>query len=135
MRTSYQMLRKRSWLYGNKPKQKKKFKPTPSPLPEYAEELRSKMTNEELKLWPTLKDLGFLSQVILCGFIADFAHHGFRVIVELDGAGHFTPSGKAYDARRNESLKARGWTVLHFENRAIRETFPAVVNSIKQALR
>jgi very-short-patch-repair endonuclease len=122
-------------LNSYKSRPKPKWKPTPSLLPLFAENLRKNMTNEELILWPTLRDLGFLSQVILCGYVADFSHHHFRVIVELDGAPHFTPSGKQYDKNRDDSLRSHGWKLLHFENKKVRDNFRGVVESIRESLK
>jgi very-short-patch-repair endonuclease len=90
------------------------------------------MTNEELILWPTLRDLGFVSQAILHGCIADFAHHRFKVAVELDGFHHFTADGKTSDKRRDDLLISHGWIVLHFENRWVRDEFREVVEEIRK---
>ncbi len=74
-------------------------------------ELRHNLTPAEALLWLQLKNkkLGgarFRRQQSIGPYIADFFCPEFRVIVELDGAGHKTEWGAEKDMRRTEFLKA-----------------------------
>jgi very-short-patch-repair endonuclease len=45
-------------------------------------------------------------------YYADFASHGARLVIEVDGSGHFTDAASTYDARRDSFLSAEGYRVL-----------------------
>lgn len=49
-------------------------------------------------------------------FIVDFYCEKFRLIIELDGPIHDKKEHKAYDERREQWLKAHGYTVVRFKN-------------------
>ena|ERR1700691_4260656 len=73
-------------------------------------------TEAEARLLPHLAPLHFIHQYFVCGYIADFAHVGKRVIVELDGGSHL--NRKAYDEYRDAVLRQDSWIVLRFPNAA-----------------
>ena len=68
-----------------------------------ARELRKNMTKEEKRLWydflRTYK-VKFLRQKILGKYIADFYCAEAKLVIELDGSGHYTPESKLYDIER-----------------------------------
>jgi very-short-patch-repair endonuclease len=81
-----------------------------------ARALRSRMTDSERKLWSRLRmeQLGvkFRRQHPLGNYVADFACLAPKLVVELDGSQHAeTP---AYDAKRDEFFRERGFVVLRF---------------------
>ncbi|MDD5185511.1 MAG: DUF559 domain-containing protein [Paludibacter sp.] len=93
-------------------------------LPEmkpFRRKLRKHMTPAEVALWLMIKDRQldgerFLRQFSIGHYIVDFYCHKHKLSIELDGAGHFTEEGKAYDAKRTEFLNSVGIHVLRFEN-------------------
>jgi very-short-patch-repair endonuclease len=85
-----------------------------------ARTLRRKPTDAERKLWfllRSLKPLGihFRRQAPIGIYIADFAWHAGKLIIELDGSQHATAQA-AYDDQRTEWLRTQGYRVLRFWN-------------------
>ncbi|ASY70000.1 DNA methylase, putative [Sinorhizobium fredii CCBAU 83666] len=79
------------------------------------------MTRAEAALWNMLRDLRplgarFRRETPIGPYIADFAWLSARLIVEVDGDSHETESGRRHDVRRDQFLKAQGFTVLRFDN-------------------
>src|ERR1035441_7971674 len=56
-------------------------------------------TKAEEKMQAPLGELGFEAQVLLCGYIADFANSQHMIIVEIDGPIH--DKKKVYDIDRD----------------------------------
>ena len=85
-----------------------------------ARTLRHAPTNAERKLWillRSLKPLGmhFRRQAPIGIYIADFAWHAGKIVIELDGSQHVEKQ-KAYDAQRTAWLESQGYRVLRFWN-------------------
>jgi cobalamin biosynthesis Mg chelatase CobN len=86
-----------------------------------ARRLRAEQTVPERVLWPLLKTFAakgvkFRRQVPLGKYIADFASHHPKLVIELDGDTHFTAPGEARDQVRTSFLKSIGYDVLRFTN-------------------
>ena len=64
---------------------------------------------------------------MLAGFILDFYCIKLQLAIELDGAHHCTPEGKARDARRTKILEAHNVTVIRFANSVVLEQLEAVI--------
>ena len=82
-----------------------------------ARSLRRQMSPAEARLWNALRDeqlkpWHFRRQMPVGPFYADFASRGARLIIEVDGSGHFTDEAADYDARRDAFLRAKGYRVL-----------------------
>jgi very-short-patch-repair endonuclease len=97
------------------------------------------MTKAEIILWSRLRrsrDVGarFRRQHPIGPFIADFASIDARLVVEIDGATHSTDAERAYDQRRENYLKARGWRVLRVTNLDVYENLDAVLQAILDAI-
>ena len=97
--------------------------------------LRSHGTPAEARLWLALKGrrLGgrrFRRQYGIGPYIVDFCCPAEGLAVELDGAPHFTPEGRAYDAARTAALEAEGLRVLRFENQAVFDDLDGVLTAI-----
>lgn len=73
-----------------------------------ASSMRRQMTKEEFHLWYhflRMYPVKFRRQRVMGAFICDFYCHRARLIVELDGAQHYSDYGKSYDAWRSEKLE------------------------------
>ncbi|MDW8296568.1 MAG: methionine synthase [Raineya sp.] len=105
-------------------------------LEEKRKNLRKNATSAEKFLWKALqrKQLEgrkFRRQHSIEHFILDFYCPQERLAIELDGEGHFSPSGQEYDLYRDTKLTELGIKVLHFENKRIFEDLEGVLETIK----
>ena len=103
-----------------------------------ARSLRRTMTRAETLLWRYLKahhvdGLGFRRQVPMRGYIADFACHAARLVVELDGETHDFESRLRDDAIRDAWFKSQGYDVLRFTNNDVLRNLEGVVAAIREA--
>ena len=77
------------------------------------------MTNTERALWRILRegfsDWHFRCQVPVRHFIADFASHRAKLIIEVDGGQHDTEA----DAPRTAVLNEEGYRVIRFWNNEV----------------
>ena len=90
----------------------------PKPI---ARGLRTNATSAERRLWTgvrreQIEGFRFRRQVVLDGFVADFACYEARLVIEVDGATHSTDAEVARDAARTAALSAQGYSVLRFAN-------------------
>ena len=90
----------------------------------------------EEMLWPSLKAIPgegphFRRQLRIGPYLCDFVSHPLGLVVELDGAQHYTPHQLAKDAARDQWLAAQGFCVLRFANAAVRADPAAVLDSIR----
>jgi|YNPMSStandDraft_2_1061718.scaffolds.fasta_scaffold10426_2 very-short-patch-repair endonuclease len=119
---------------------KKRLVRTPYHLPynpdlkEHARTLRKNMTDAEKKLWQFLRRRPeqWLRQRPIDNFIADFYCPSFKLVVEVDGAHHFSDDGKRYDEARTQILEGYGLRVLRFSNREVMENFEGVCQVIDE---
>ena len=101
-----------------------------------ARSLRQTMTHAEVLLWRYIKahridGLGFRRQVPFRGFVADFACHSARVVVELDGESHDFASRQANDQNRDAWFQSQGYVVLRFTNAQVLTNLAGVVEAIR----
>ena len=80
----------------------------------------------------SLIKIGFHHQLIVCGYIADFAHIARKLVIELDGYSHETR--QQYDAARTRAMQAKGWTVLRFSNELVKSDRAFVIKNIRSTL-
>jgi very-short-patch-repair endonuclease len=104
-----------------------------------ARSLRRTMTDAERKLWHALKahrfnGVGFRRQVPIGPYVADFATHAARLIIEVDGSQHGLPRHAASDAVRTEWLASRGYRLLRFWNNDVIANLDGVLTAIGAAL-
>ena len=102
-----------------------------------ARRLRHTMTLPERKLWKGFLqklDVTVLRQKPIDNFIVDFYIAKARLVIEVDGAQHYTKSGKAYDAQRTAILEGYGLTVLRFTNDQVMCGFDGVCSRVVQHL-
>ena len=107
----------------------------PKSLTPLARTLRRNATRAERRLWQGLRreqvaGFRFRRQVILGGFIADFACLDARTIVEVDGATHSTDEEIARDAARSAALAAQGFDILRFTNEDVYGNLVGVLETI-----
>ena len=102
-----------------------------------ARQLRHAPTDAERKMWyllRSLKPLGmhFRRQAPIGIFVADFAWHGGKLVVELDGSQH-ADARAGYDAKRTKWLKSQGYRVLRFWNNDVLRSPRSVCEAILAA--
>ena len=101
-----------------------------------ARELRKKSTDAERILWSELRDhrlngIGFRRQVPIKNYIAGFACHAAKLVVELDGGQHFSERA---DAARSAVIEARGFRVLRFSDHDVMTNRAGVLETIAAAV-
>ena len=98
-----------------------------------AKELRKNMTPWERKLWYTfLKDypVRFQRQKAIGNYIVDFYCAKAKLVIELDGGGHYTDEQELKDKHRTNDLEAMNLTVLRICNLDIDRNFRGVCEYI-----
>ena len=98
-----------------------------------AKTLRKNMTKEEKHLWYDFlrtHRIRFSRQKVLGKYIADFYSAEARLVIELDGSGHYTKEGIEYDKERTAFLEGYGLTVVRIQNTEIHENFDGVCKYI-----
>ena len=100
---------------------------------ENARKLRKEMTPWERKLWYCYLNqypIRFHRQVPIDKFIADFYCPKAKLIIELDGSGHYEPEAMKKDKERTKILENRNLKVIRFSNRDIDKNFFGVCTVI-----
>ena len=95
--------------------------------------LRKNMTTQENHLWYDflcLYPIRFSRQKVLGKYIADFYCAAAKLVIELDGSGHYTDAGKQYDEERTAFLEEYGLTVIRIPNIEIHKNFRGVCKYI-----
>ena len=103
-----------------------------------AKNLRKNMTPWERKLWYTfLRDypVRFQRQKAIGNYIADFYCAKARLVIELDGGGHYTAEQEEKDELRTRDLEAMDLTVLRICNLDIGRNFCGVCEYIDSAIK
>ena len=106
----------------------KNFESNPELL-DKSRELRRNMTFEERQLWYHFLrnyEIHFSRQRVIGNYIADFYCRKANLVIEIDGAQHYTPDSITYDKTRTEYFKSCGIEVLRFLNRDINRNFENV---------
>jgi very-short-patch-repair endonuclease len=103
-----------------------------------ARSMRRKMPPAEAMLWTALrseplKTYHFRRQVPFGRYYADFAAHGPKLIVEVDGSTHFNDAASGYDVRRDAFLNAEGYRVLRFTTSDVLTNLDGVYTAILAA--
>ncbi len=105
-------------------------------LKERRRELRTKLTPAEATLWIQLKNKKldgrkFTKQHSIENYIVDFYCSSEKLVIELDGQGHFNLGQVVSDEDRDKRLKELGFTVLRFENNLVFEHLDYVLKTIE----
>lgn len=91
----------------------------------FAAKMREKPTRGEARLLKLLAPLAhshglkFYPQRVVYGWIPDFYCPSRSLIVEVDGATHFTPEGIAADAIRDNAFAGNGIKTMRFRHSAV----------------
>ena len=104
----------------------------------YAKQLRKNMTPWERKLWYCFLSrypVRFQRQKCIGPFIVDFYCFQAKLIIELDGGGHYTPEQEAYDRRRDKEMEKFGLRTLRFCNTDVDTNFYSVCSVIEDEVK
>jgi very-short-patch-repair endonuclease len=102
-----------------------------------ARAMRAAPTEAERKLWWHLRHriplLGthFRRQVRIGPYIADFACHARRIVIEVDGGQH---DRSVADEKRTKVLEASGYRVLRYWNNDVLSNIDGVLEDIVSAI-
>jgi very-short-patch-repair endonuclease len=103
----------------------------------FARTLRQNLTDAECLLWGRLRrrqaaGFKFRRQHMIGPYICDFVCPEAAIVVELDGSQHLEAA--AYDSRRDDFLRSRGFRVLRFWNGQVLSETDNVIETIFEAL-
>ena len=102
-----------------------------------AQRLRKNMTEEERRLW-----LNFFKrlpvtvnrQKTIGRFIVDFYCASVKLVVEIDGAQHYTEANAEKDRARDEYLRSLGLNVVRYSNQDVNSNFEGVCTDLLHRL-
>ena len=110
------------------------YLPYNAALVERAKVLRQQPTAAESRLWHEFLSrfpYRVLRQRPIHYFIVDFYCARLKLVIEVDGAVHFTADAEAHDAERTQILAGYGLRVIRFTNQQVMEEFEAVCRRIE----
>ncbi len=102
-----------------------------------AKELRRTMTKQEKHIWYDFLryyPIKIYKQRIIDSFIVDFYCAKAKLVIEIDGAQHYTPQGKNHDKLRTEALQKYDLMVIRFSNNDVETEFIFVCNTIDKVI-
>ena len=103
-----------------------------------AKALRKNMTRWERKLWyEFLRDypVRFQRQKAIGNYIADFYSARARLVIELDGGGHYTAEQAEKDEIRTKNIESMNLTVVRICNLDVDRNFRGVCEYIDQTVK
>ena len=95
------------------------------------------MNLPEQKLWKALRglDAHIRRQATIGRYVADFAGHSKRVVIEVEGGVHEVFADVALrDIERTAWLESQGYKVLRFSSKQVMDDLGSVVDEIRKAL-
>ena len=100
-----------------------------------ARRLRRDMTEAEKAMWRLLREhfseWHFRRQVPIRHFVADFASHRAKLVIEVDGGQHETE----VDAPRSTIIESKGYRMIRFWNNEVLGNREGVHQAVAAALR
>lgn len=108
------------------------------PQRNFARQMRRTPTEAERKLWWHLRHrlplsgTHFRRQVQLGSYVADFACHQTKIVIEVDGGQH--GSRIPQDETRSQSIVSEGYRVLRFWNNDVLSNIDGVLTEIQSAI-
>jgi len=108
-------------------------------MPTRAQRLRKNPTPAEVRFWRLIEPLRrqghhFRKQVAIGPYVADFACHHAKFVIEIDGDTHFSDAALRRDRECGAYLNARGFTVLRFTNLDVMSNADGVYEALASAL-
>ena len=108
-------------------------------MPTRAQRLRKNPTPAEVRFWRLIAPLRtggyhFRKQAPIGAYVADFACHHAKLVIEIDGDTHFVGTGPQRDAIRTAFLTSEGYTILRFTNLDVMTNSDGVYASVLSAL-
>ncbi len=108
-------------------------------MPSLAQRLRKNPSTAEVRLWRLIEPLRtgqyhFRKQAPIGRYVADFACHRAKLVIEVDGDTHFVGMGPQRDDARTAFLTGEGYTILRFTNLDVLTNPDGVYASILAAL-
>ncbi len=103
-----------------------------------AKNLRQNMTPWERKLWYLFLNrypVRFQRQKCIDQYIVDFYCFKAKLVVELDGSGHYTPENQEADEHKTSVLEKYGLKVIRFCNLDVDRNFSGVCSVIDEEVR
>ena len=102
-----------------------------------AKTMRKRMTRQEYRLYS-----GFLSslpvtvcrQKVIGKYIVDFLIPSAMLVIEVDGAQHYSEKGLENDRQRDAFLRSEGYNVLRYSNSDIMHNLDGVADDILNRL-
>ncbi len=92
------------------------------------------MTIPEKKLWESIRrdrlGVRFRRQYGIGRYIADFYCPELKLVIEIDGSGHFTGESKVYDEERTGFMNSIGIRVLRYSNNEVMNNLTGVLNDL-----
>ena len=93
------------------------------------------MTKEEKHLWYDFlrfHPIKIRRQKVIGKYIVDFYCERAKLVIELDGSGHYNQESRNYDMERTLFLEQYGLTVLRIPNIEIITNFKSVCDRINE---
>lgn len=112
------------------------FYPYNPKLKQFSRDLRNHGQISEALLWKCLngKKTGylFLRQRPILNYIADFFCYELKLVIEIDGASHFTAEAQKRDAERDRQMQAIGLKIIRVLDSEVRKNPEGVVRGIME---
>ena len=104
-------------------------------LKKYSQNLRSRPTDAERKLWSKLRlkqllGYQFYRQRVIGNYIVDFCSPALKLIIEVDGSQHYTDKGNRADLIRDHYLRYCGFNVLRYNDYEVLTNTDGIVENI-----
>ena len=114
------------------------FLPYNPRLKQFGRNLRNEGQISEAMLWKCLKNKQtgyvFLRQRPILNYIADFYCCKLRMVIEIDGASHFSVEAQERDAERDRQMQAIGLTVIRVRDGEVRRNLEGVARYIMEQI-
>ena len=110
---------------------------TDSEMIKLARDLRKHMTRQERRLWYDFLSkhpARFRRQQPIGPYIVDFFCPSARLVIELDGGGHYEWAQYEYDRKRDFYLQQQNMRVLRFTNLDVDQNFSGVCTAIERSI-
>ncbi len=105
---------------------------------QFARHLRQCQNSYEALLWQLLRNRRrcnkkFRRQYPIGVYTADFYCAEEKLVIEIDGRGHFTEQGKLHDEARDRFMRSQGIRVLRFTGKQVETETEWVLAQIDQS--